>query len=322
MAIRSGIAAQLGFAQETTWGVFKVPDHFLEFENESLTQARARVESTGLRQNNRVLRTDRWAQGKIGISGDVNFEVANKGFGLLFKNLLGASSSVADGLGTHWTFTYGDPFGLGMTVQVGRPDVSGTVQPFTYTGCKPTAWEFSNAVDGILMCKTTFDGQAETTSQTLATASYPVSQELFVFTEGALTVGGVTTPVTDFSLTQTTGLKTDRYFIGAQTKSEQILDSWATPAGSFTMELTDLVAYNRFVNGTVGALTMTYTTVSTYDTAKPYKIQFSVPNVRFDGTTPNVTSPGITMLSLPYVGLNDGVNSPVSIDYWTSDSTL
>ena len=322
MAIRSGIAAQLGFAQETTWGVYKVPDHFLEFESESLVQSRARVESTGLRQNNRVLRTDRWAQGKVDISGDITFEVANKGFGLLFKNLLGASSSVADGLGTHWTFAYGDPYGLGMTLQVGRPDVSGTVQPFTYTGCKVDSWEFSNAVDGILLCKTTWDGQAETTSQSLATASYPSTQELFVFTEGSLSVGGVTTPVTDFSLTQNNGIKQDRYFIGSTNKSEQILAAWATPSGSFTMELTDLVAYNRFVNGTVGNLTMTYTTVSTYDTAKPYKIVFTVPNVRFDGTTPNVAGPGITMLTMPYVALNDGINSPVSIDYYTSDSTL
>jgi hypothetical protein len=66
-----------------------------------------------------------------------------------------------------------------MTMQVGTPDVSGTVRPFDYTGCKITDWEFDAGLDALLMLNLGIDAQNEDTAQTLATASYPSAFELF-----------------------------------------------------------------------------------------------------------------------------------------------
>jgi hypothetical protein len=323
VAIRSGIAGQLGIAAETTWGTYAVADHWYEPDNESLNLNKARIEGKGLRANNRVLRSDRWASGKIDVSGDVQLAVLNKSFGLWFKHMLGASLITADGAGWKHTSTFGDPYGLGLTVQVGRPDGSGTVRPFSYTGCKVQQWDLSNAVDGTLDLKVTLDGQQETTAQTLAAASYAATTELFYFTQGAITVGGSSSyNIKQWNLSNQTGIKQDRYFInGLGTKSEQIINAWAQPSGALTAEFTDLTGYNLYVNGTVSALSFTYQTVTTYDTAKPYKIVITVPACRFDGTTPKLGGPDILEFMGNFKVLNDGVNSPITIDYYTSDAT-
>lgn len=322
MAIRSGIAGQLGIAAETTWGTYAAPDHFYEPESETLKKTIGRIESKGLRANNRVLRSDRWGSGKVDVGGDVTLEVLNKGFGLWFRHMLGGANIVADGAGFHHTYTFGDPYGLGLTCQVGRPDASGTVRAFSYTGCKIASWELSNAVDGILMLKPTLDGQQEVTNQTLASASYPATTELFYFTEGAITVGGSSSyNIKSWSLKNAVGIKQDRYFInGSGLKSEQIINAWAQPTGTLDAEFTDLTGYNLFINGTVSQLVMTYQTVTTYDAGKPYKVVITVPACRFDGDTPNLGGPDILDFTGNFVVLNDGTNSPITIDYYTSDS--
>lgn len=322
MSIRSGLATQFGFAQETTWGTVQTPDHFLEFTTESLKNTIDRIESKGLRANNRTLRTDRWAAGKIGIAGDVEFDVMDQGFALLAKNCLGSSVKTTDGAGFKYANTPGDPYGLGMTLQVGRPDVGGVIQPFTYTGCKVTSWELSNSVDNFLHLKVTYDGQNEGTATSLAAASYPATQHLLDFTEGVITIAGQSYNITDWTLTANMGPKPDRYFVGAQTKQEQIINAWATYAISFTLELPSLVPYQLYTAGTLATIVLTYTGHTTYDTAKPYKQVITLQNVRFDGETPNISSPDITMLTLPGVVLNDGTNPVVEWDIYTSESAL
>ena len=59
MALNSGLAAQFGVAEETTWGTAATPDRFYEFVSEGIKNDLARIESKGLRSQNRVLRSDR-----------------------------------------------------------------------------------------------------------------------------------------------------------------------------------------------------------------------------------------------------------------------
>lgn len=323
MAIRSGIAGQLGVAAETTWGTYQAPDHWYEPDSENINLTINRVEGKGLRQNNRLVRSDRWAAGRREVKGDMTFEVLNKSFGLLFKHMLGAANIVADGAGFHHTYTVGDPFGLGLTVQIGRPDASGTVRPFSYTGCKVDSWDLSNAVDQTLMLKVTVDGQDETTSQTLAAPSYPATTELFYFTEGSITVGGSSAyNIKQWNCTNSVGIKTDRYFInGTGRKLEQYINAWMQPSGALTAEFTDLTGYTLYTAGTLADIVLTYQTVTTYDTAKPYKCVITLKNARFDGDTPNLTGPDVLEFAGNFKLVYDGVNSPISIDYYTSDAT-
>ena len=323
MAIRSGISTQLGIAQETTWGTYVAPDHWYEFANEGLKQTIDRLESKGLRSNNRVLRTDRWAAGKVAPAGPIEFEVLNKSFGLLFKHMLGAAAIVADGTGWKQTFTFGDPYGLGLSVQVGRTDVSGTVQPYTYTGCKIDQWELSNSVDNILNLKATLEAQNEATATALASASYPATAELFYFTQGSITLAGSAFDVTQWSVQDTIGHKKDRYFISATNptlRREPIINAFSQPQGSLTAEFTDLTAYNRFINGTVATVVLTYATTTTYDTGKTFRCIITLQSCRFDGETPNVSSADVNMISLPFKVLYNGVDSPIKVEYFSSDT--
>lgn len=329
MSIRSGLAAQLGAAAETTWAVYTAPNHFYEFNDEDLKYVIERVESKGLRANNRVLRTDRYAPGQKRIEGKVSLDVATKGAGLLLKHALGTSTiSTPSGatLARKHSHTLGDPYGLGLTVQVGRPDSAGTVQPFSYTGCKVNSMTLKNSVDEILSMELDLVGQDEVTSQSLAAASYPItsgaaSYEYLYWTGGAITVGGSSVGVvTDFELEINNGLKSDRYFLGGATMSEPIIAEMTEITGTLTVEFDGLTNYNRFVNNTQAALTARWTGTTAIESTTYSYLDINIPKVRFDGDTPNVKGPDVITHDLKFKALYDGSTGPITIDYLTSDT--
>ena len=325
MAIRSGLAAQLGAVAEDTWGVYKAPTSFIEFTEESLALAIERIESPGLRANNRVLRTDRWAAGQKRVEGTVSFEAPSKGLGLWLKHALGSSSITTPSGATNarlHTHTLGDPYGLGLTVQVGRPDSGGTVRPFSYVGCKIDQLTLSNSVDEFLVVECEIVGEDETTSESLASASYPTGVQLFNWTQGVISIGGSSVGVvTDFNVTVANNHKSDRYFLGAALMSEPIIAGMTEVTGSMTVEFDSLTNYNRFVNGTIAAVTARWTAATAIEsTFFPY-VEVSLPDVRFDGTTPAVAGPDVVTIELPFKALYDGTDQPITITTQTADTT-
>jgi len=324
MAIRSGLAAQIGLAAESTWGTYVAPDHWYEFNEEDLSLSVERVESAGLRANNRVLRTDRWAAGQQRVEGSITMDVPSKSFGLLAKHALGAVAiTTPDGatstrLHTH---TLGDPYGLGLTCQVGRPDSSGTVQPFSYAGAKISELTLSNSVDEILQAEIGLVAQTESTSESLATASYPTGNQLFVWTQGVIQIaGGTVGVVTDFEVTINNGLKDDRYFLGAATMSEPIIADMTTIEGSMTVEFDGLTNYNRFVSGTEAAVSAQWTAATEIESGFSPYVKVYIDNARFDGATPNVGGPDVLTHELSFKAVYDGSNGPISIEYQTDDT--
>jgi hypothetical protein len=325
MSIRSGLAAQLGFAAESTVGTYATPDHFTEMLQESLKLQIERIESKAIRASNRVLRSDRWVANKKGVSGDVQFEVANKGFGLLFKHMLGAATVTTPTGATDTrlqTFTLDDMDGLSLTVQVGRPDTSGTVQPFSYLGCKVTSWELSNAVDGLLALTLSFDGMDEDTSQDLESVSYPTSQELLSFVGGSIKIADSAYDVTSFSVKGDNGLKTDRYFIRDSTlKREQLPAQMVELSGQIASEFGGTTAYERFTEGTMASIEALWQG-STIEGSFKYQVKVTLPKCRFDGETPNVGGPDILEQPLPFKALYDGTNEPITIEVQTTDTAV
>lgn len=323
MALRSGLAAQIGFKAETTWGTYAVPTRFLEFRDESMSLASERIEGEAIRTANRVQRTGRWAANRKGVGGDVSFEVLSKGFGLIFEHMLGSNTITTPAGGTlarDQTIVIGDLYGKSLTVQVGRPDVTGTVQPFSYTGCKVASWELSNDVDGVLMLTCTFDGKDEDTTQALASASFAAADELFFFTGGVVTIAAGAYDVRNITISGDNGLQTDRYFLrGSSLKKEQIPTGPIEITGSMEAEFDGLTAYNRFVNGTVAALTATWTG-SLIEGALNYSVTVTMPNVRFDGDTPNVGGTDILTQPLNFKVLYDGTAAPITIVYRSVDT--
>jgi hypothetical protein len=331
MAIRSGLAAQLGLAESSTFGTYQTPTRFLEFNEESLEYQIERVESPGLRAGNRVLRTDRYAPGQKRVEGSLTLEPATKGFGLVLKHALGATSITTPSGATDarlHSHTLGDIFGTSLTVQVGRPDVSGTVQPFTYLGCRVDTLSLSSSVDELLVAEVGLVGQDETRSQSLATATYPTTgsaaaYEQFYWTQGVISIAGSAVGVvTDFEIELNNNLKSDRYFLGGATMSEPILAGMTEITGTVTVEFLNLTAYERFVNNTQVALTAKWTAATAIESSTFPYIEVNIPKVRFDGpANPQVGGPDVITHELPFKALFDGTNGPITVDYMTSDTT-
>jgi hypothetical protein len=324
MAIRSGLAAQLGAVAEDTWGTYKAPTSFIEFNEESLALAIERIESPGLRAGNRVLRTDRQAPGQKRVEGTVSFEAPSKGLGLWLKHALGAVSITTPSGATNTrrhAHTLGDPYGLGLTLQVGRPDISGTVQPFSYTGCKIDQLTLSNSVDEFLVVECEIVGEDETTAESLAVASYPTSVQLFNWTQGVVSIGGSSVGVvSEIEISVANNHTSDRYFLGANTMSEPIIAAMTEITGSMTVEFESLTARNRFVNGTLASVTAKWTAATAIEGSFFPYVEVEMNNVRFDEGTPSIDGPDIVSLELPFKALFDGTNGPITITTQTADT--
>jgi hypothetical protein len=322
MGIPSGLGAQLMFGEETVYGTAVTPTRTFEFVNEKLKMDIDRVESKAVRQGQRFLRSDRWAAGKKDVGGDSEFEVANKSFGILFKHMFGGvATTQPDNVGAptvyKHTFTPGD-LPMSLTGQVGRPDVGGTVRPFTYHGLRISDWELSCAVGEILGLKTSFVGQDEETATALATPAYPASLNLLTFVQGTLTLGGSPQDIKSFSAKGVNGLADDRYFMGSQLRKQPLEAKMRDCSGQLEAEFESLTAYTRFTAGTEAQMVLLFQgdlIASTFH----YEAKLTA-NVRFDGQTPAVGGAEIIQQTLPYKVVDNGTLS-VKLEYQTTDTT-
>jgi hypothetical protein len=311
MAIRSGLAAQIGIGVESTVGTAATPTRFYEFNDESIAMTIERIESEGLRTGNRVLRSDRYASGQKAIEGSFSMDMTADNTAILFKHALGAVATA--GSYVH-TCTMSDPFGLGLTIEVGRPGNDGTVRAFTYAGCKINTLDLSVSVGELLSAEFGVIGTTAETIGTVTAASYASSLELLHFAGAAITVAGTAYPCKDFSLSVNNGLTGDRFVLGSQVAQQPIASSLAEVTGSLTAEFVDATAYNRVLNATHAAVVATFTD-STGDS-----ITVTVPVARFDGDTPSVGGPDILDQTLNFKGLFNGTDSPVTIAVANGDS--
>lgn len=323
MPARSGLDAQLGLAEEVTYGTFVAPARFLPFTTEALKLDSTRNESKSLRSGQRVQRTDQWIAGRKDPKGPLEFEIGNKAFGVFFKHALGAVSTTADGTGKKHSCTIGDLFGKGLSLQVGRPDISGTVQPFSYSGAKIAGMEISQDLggDGFAMLKLDTICQDEATATGLGSATAPSETELFHWSGLTITIaGGAYNLLGPASIKLETPLKTDRFKAGSRLRQEPIENKRRVITGSLVGELESLTNYNRITAGTIASVVFTWVTISTYDTAKPFKLVVTLPNCRFDTDTPTTTDDVIPQ-TLTFKALDDGSTAPITVDYYTSDAT-
>lgn len=293
MALKSGLAAQLGVKAETTWGTFVAPTRFYPLISESLTEEIDRLESEGIVTGLRVLNTAQWAAGNVDVGGDIETELYQQGMGALLKACFGAVSTSGAGPYTH-TFTPGDLTDDHLSVQVGKPDVAGTVQPFSFSGMKVTDWELSMEAGGLVTLSSSLVGKQLATSESLATASFGTGAATpFTFKHASATIAGGAASVKKLTISGSNGLDTDRRFIGSEYRAEPLEAELREYSGTVDLEFESLTQMNRFRNATEVAL------VSTISAGASASLTTTM-NVRFDGATPEVDGRGIVQLSAPY----------------------
>ena len=322
MAIRSGIDAQLGIVDEVTYGTPVTVTRFLEFVSESMQDGHVgKVVTAGLGRS-RFPREDRVRTYPMGVSGSVEWEVLDTGFGLLLKYLLGGV--VTAGAGPDYTHTLTPDanalFGTAFTMQIGRPGTLGTVHPFTYGGCKVTGWNLSCAVDEALKLTTNIHAQNMGTGVALASKSYAADSEPFVFVDGALTVGGAAVPVRSFSMDFENGLNTDRRFLGSGLVSEPIANAIGGITGTLDAEFEDLTELASWAAGTQAQLILTFDSLRTLGSGSTYKLTVTIPLIEYTGSVPSVGGPDIVRQSLPFRAFDNGSAALITMVYETSDA--
>lgn len=321
MAIRSGIAGQIGGKAESTYGTPVTVDRFWEFVSEGIDIDIAKVEAPMIGAG-RFLRNDRVKTFLRGAGGPVDFIVLNKGFGLLFEHAIGQNTITGAGANkTHTIIPDANALaGKSLTLQVGRPDVSGTVRPFTFEGGKVKEWELKCDLDGPLHFTPNFDFENVLTATALASASYPATEEMFIFSEGALTIGGATVYAKSVSVKGNNNLEVGRRNLG-NVKREPVASNWFELTGTIDAEFEDLTAYAAWLAGTQAQLVLTFTSPTVIPTtAAPYSLTVTIPKVEYTGETPKVGGPDIVKMPLAFRGLYDGTNPIITLAMVTSDT--
>ncbi len=325
MAIPTGLAAQLGIAEETTHGTPVTVTRFYEIISAPFKLDITRMESAGLRAGTRVLRSDRWVAGARSVGGTIAMEFANKSCGLSLQQMFGTTACALPDSGgnpTVWehTATPGD-LPAGLTIQVGVPDEAGVVQPYTYEGCVVDSWELAASVGDIGKLTVTIDGEDEKTATALASASYPTGLTVLTFIEASLDIAGSAVDVTSFTLNGANSLATDRTKLGSALRKKPSETAMREYGGTVEAYFSGLTAYNRFVNGTEAALVAKFVGALISGTFN-FALEVTC-NVRFDGDTPTVDGPDQIMQPLPFKCLDTGTGPGTAITavYRTTDVT-
>lgn len=321
MGIGSGLGGQLGIKAEGTYGTPEVVDRFYESNSEGIEVDVGKIYSRGI-GTGRFQRNDRVKSYIKGAAGSIEMDVLNKSFGLWFQHMLGQDTITGAGADKTHTCIH-DPLALqgkSLTLQVGRPDIAGVVQPFTFEGGKVVDWELKAAIDEKLSLAVNMDFENVLTGMALAAAAYVASQEMFVFTEGALTVAGAAVPVRSFSIKGNNALATDRRFLG-NTKKEPLAAGEMAIEGTLDAEFESLARYAAWVAGTQAQLILTFTLATLIPTtAVPFSLTVTIPKIEYTGETPKVGGPEIVRQGAPFKALYNGTDPILSLVYVTSDA--
>lgn len=342
MAIGSGLGLTFGGAAETTYGTYQAPARWWEVNTESLEKRKAILQGMGLRGGGLFPRASRRVVPTHDAGGSVALDVATKGMGLLFAQMLGSSATAVQQGGTTAYRQIHQPSanglaGKSMTLQKGVPQTDGTSKPFTYKGCKVLSWTLACEVGGILTLTLEIDAREEETSTGLVAASYTTAEVLH-FAQGTLKLGGTASTssglvsvaggttvaeVTAATVTGTNPMKTDRYFFGsAGLKGEPVHNDWLDYGGSLSAEFVNQATIrDLYAADTTTAMELIFEG-STISGAYKNTVALLAPAIKFDGETPKVGGPDVVGLTAPFKMLDDGTNAPVQLVYISTDTAV
>jgi hypothetical protein len=323
MPIGSGLSSQFGFKQEVTYGIKITVDRFVEFTKETLEAEMEYILPMGMGVR-RIQRANQLVSNQIGVKGQVEVEVMNKGCGALFDVAIGASTNAQVGVTPEWTQTYACPVTTGLlgkmhTFQIALPDTGGVVRTKTVAGAKVTKATLSAALGGLLKLALDVAGQHLDDTTALAVASFAAGRQPYHYAQGALTIGGVSNVVKSFEFAWDNGLDIDRRGISSLLRREPIAAKFLAITGKMDAEFENLVNLDAFLNGTLAQLVLTFTGGLIPTTANPYKLVLTAPALYFTAETPKVSGPALLRQNLGFEVLWDGTNPPFTLVLSTDD---
>lgn len=330
MSLTTGLASQIGWGAEGTPGVPVAISRVFEYNSEGIKFERNKIFSKAMRAGRRT--DDRWAWGNRQGAGDVEYELMPNGFGAVPQYWLGGTVATTTPGGATLsrlhTTKVGPLDGKSRTIQIGRPNSAGTVDPYTYSGCKVTDWELSIEAgsDGLLMVKESLDVMDEDTATALSTVAYPVANVLFPWSDASveILVDGVAYNVNKLTIGSSNQLKTDRFKLGRATKLQQLE---GTDVRSFPITI-DAESYeglgdarDKWVDGEEFPIVATFTGPE-IEPGFPYMIRVSLARCVFNGENPTVGGPDMLEHAIPGQALyTTDAATEVKIEVQNTDTT-
>lgn len=218
--------------------------------------------------------------------------------------------TVSDGVTTSGSAAITSATAAFNASDIGNP-ISGTGIP---TGTTISA--VTSATAATLSANATASGTSVvfTLGIALATATYPSAIKPLKFNHAAISIGGSSVNAKSLTISGNNGLDDSRRFLGNQRISEPLESGLREYSGSLELEFTDLTQYRRFVTGSEAALVASFTSGTDSVTITT--------NVRFDGSTPQVSGKEILTQSLPFKCVASGADSTaITVALVNSDST-
>lgn len=335
---------QLGFKAETTWGTPVVVDTFFEFESESIVPEVSLIEPPVMRTTTRTVRHDRWVRGITGHTGAVSLPVMTKEFGVWLDHLVGGSVTTAGPTDSAYTHTVdvGSLCGKGFTMQVNRPrGICGdTDVPFTYEGGKVSSWTLTQEQGGVVMLSADCTFEAMTQVTALATASYSTGMEFLPWGATAITVGGLSLPVTSWTVSCNNGMKTDRMMIRnsyqrrepvesamreitfeATCDFEALTDNTPTGAVGFLQKIWTTAGAAAVATDSIEAVVITCNGPTLAGATTYPGLTVTMSAVRFDEANVNISGPDMTQIAVKGRALVPSAGSICQLQYRTTDAT-
>tara|TARA_R110002074_G_scaffold61428_2_gene148275 strand:- start:145 stop:1122 length:978 start_codon:yes stop_codon:yes gene_type:complete len=312
---------------ESTYGTAVAPTRAYEAKADTFTRDVEYLQSVGFRRDMQTIRSDRDDTISLGATGSIEFDLLNKGAGLLLQHVLGSTAGPTQ-LGA--TSAYRSTFATtdigptgSSTIQVSRVDSGGTLRPFTYEGCVATGFNIAQDLGSNLSFTLNFDAENEQTSTGEGTPAYPSSADPFNYTQAVIAIdGSAATNFTSFSLDGDLAMDTARRFLnGSATKSQPKRSGVPSYTGTITAEFASLTDYNKFVNGTEFSINASWNGA---EIASPYNFEcvISIPVAKFTGSTPVASLDSLTTVDLPFTVLDNGSSAPITMTYTSTDTSL
>lgn len=324
-----GLGSQMMLVAEAAYAESpKTPNRSFEYNpGETMALVRPKLSSSQLaagRQYQSSARTI--ASTRAGAGTIPNLEVPNQGFGPIL-NLLHGETVAPVKIGATSVYKQvhpigtTDPFKKSVLLQLGKPNIEGVVEPFSYPGTVLTSLDFSIAVDAWLTANLTADANDEITSVALATFSPPSGLESFPFTKVKVLVNSVEQKlVRAATLKIDTPKDTARYYLGAEKKAAPLMNALGAGSGSITVDYSANTLYKIFEEGKTVPVEMTFTGATVEATATELKLV--MPACKLEGDSPNVANMGALQQSVNFKIEDNRSEAPITATYVSKDSTL
>jgi hypothetical protein len=359
--IKSGLATQLTApVTETAFGVvpagLATTTKFSAFKSETLELKKTTAQGIGLLAGKLHGQAARRVVTEWTAGGGVVMDLPARGLQQWLQAMFSSygqtpATLTEDGATLAYSATHapGPAAGNSFCLQKGVPAVdTGTVEPFTYVGCKISEWEIAVAKSEIAQLTVTIEARNElggamnsdplnVSLPGLVTYVPPPAGGVFTFLEGSVFTGGtcsttsgvttVASPVKAANIRAATvkysiPLDETRFNMGnAGFKSEQVDNNLRVPSGSLTAEwLSSESRYNAFAADTPTTFQLNFIGPSIGSGSDFSTLSILIPDIFLDGETPKVGGPEVVQQTLPWTGLDDGTNNVIQALYWTLDA--